>query len=141
MNVPAGMWAAPAPWPDPGPLAEATCLIPSNPPSSTMVHHTPPWCTNGAPGSTIASALSLCSAGSIIEPQRFWRINNTLTVGDVPQNNYFHHKKINEGSKLGSFSSFSASPASTLLGIELWWIFSGLDKHVLSLIQIQHVFH
>ena len=84
-----------------------------NPPSSTMVHH-------GPPGSTIASALSLCSAGSIIEPQRFWKINNTSTVGDVPQNNYFHHKKINEGSKLGSFSSFSASPASTLLGFELW---------------------
>ena len=32
----------------------------------SLVHH-------GAPGSTIASALSLCSAASIIEPQRFWR--------------------------------------------------------------------
>ena len=86
----------------------------SNPPSSTMVHQAPP---SRLLSLSAQQALSLSprdsGGGSRL-------INNTLTVGDVPQNNYFHHKKINEGSKLGSFSSFSTSPASTLLGFELW---------------------
>ena len=81
------------------------------PPSSTMVHQAPP-----SRLLSLSQALSLSprdSGGGS-------RLNkNTSTVGDVPQNNYFHHKKINEGSKLGSFSSFGTSPASTLLGFEL----------------------